>query len=251
MDRPSPQKRCIMDEHNLDRRSFLRGLAGAAVIAAGFSEASAKEPLSTQGKTGQNTVTSDIQKYRGLIGALEGFSATIIREHLALLETYRQKLSEVDSSKRTIDLASANPLACRWRDHVRAWIELRNSVRLHELYFDALTPKSYKPDQKIAMALQESYGSFDQWWIKFRATAMAVRAWGALAWDNQVRRPVIFGLDNDSEWPVGLDPLLVVDMAEHAYVLDFIGQPLAYLDAWLARVNWLVVESRLVRASEK
>jgi superoxide dismutase len=40
-------------------------------------------------------------------------------------------------------------------------------------------------------------------------------------------------------------------MAEHAYVLDFIGQPLAYLDAWLARVNWLVVESRLISALEK
>jgi Fe-Mn family superoxide dismutase len=80
---------------------------------------------------------------------------------------------------------------------------------------------------------------------------MAVRAWGILAWDNQLRRLVIFGLDNDSEWPLGLEPLLVVDMAEHAYVLDFIGQPLAYLDAWLARVNWVVVDSRLAMALKK
>jgi Fe-Mn family superoxide dismutase len=240
-----------MDEHNLDRRSFLRGLAGAAVIVTGLSEAAAEEPSASMAKAGQKTVTPDIQKYRGLIGTLEGFSATIIREHLALLERYRQKFSEVESQNRTIDLALADPLASRWRNHVLAWIELHNSVRLHELYFDALTPKSVKPDQKIGKALKESYGSFDQWWVKFRATAMAVRAWGVLAWDNQSRRLVIFGLDNDSEWPLGLEPLLVVDMAEHAYVLDFIGQPLAYLDAWLARVNWLVVDSRLARASEK
>jgi Fe-Mn family superoxide dismutase len=240
-----------MDRHNLDRRSFLRGLAGAAVIAAGLSEASAEEPPVTMARAVQNTINPDIQKYRGLIGALEGFSATIIREHLALLERYRQKLSEVESRNQTIDLALANSLAGSWRNHVMARLELRNSVRLHELYFDALTPKSVKPDQKITKALEESYGSFDQWWIKFRATAMAVRAWGILAWDNQAKRAVIFGLDNDSEWPLGLDPLLVVDMAEHAYVLDFIGQPLAYLDAWLARVNWLVVESRLISALEK
>ena len=240
-----------MDEHNLDRRSFLRGLAGAAVIVTGLSEAAAEEPSARMAKAGQKTVIPDIQKYRGLIGALEGFSATIIREHLALLERYRHELSEVESQNRTIDLALADPLASRWRNHVLSWIELHNSVRLHELYFDALTPKSVKPGQKIRKALEESFGSFDQWWIKFRATAMAVRAWGVLAWDNQSRRLVIFGLDNDSEWSLGLEPLLVVDMAEHAYVLDFIGQPLAYLDAWLARVNWVLVDSRLARASEK
>ena len=240
-----------MDEHNLDRRSFLRGLAGAAVIVTGLSEAAAEEPSARMAKAGQKTVIPDIQKYRGLIGALEGFSATIIREHLALLERYRHELSEVESQNRTIDLALADPLAGRWRNHVLSWIELHNSVRLHELYFDALTPKSVKPGQKIGKALEESYGSFDQWWVKFRATAMAVRAWGVLAWDNQSRRLVIFGLDNDSEWSLGLEPLLVVDMAEHAYVLDFIGQPLAYLDAWLARVNWVLVDSRLARASEK
>ncbi|MBW1937992.1 MAG: hypothetical protein JRF20_04130 [Deltaproteobacteria bacterium] len=240
-----------MNEHNLDRRSFLRGLAGAAVTVTGLSEAAAEEPSARTAKAWQKTAIPDIQKYRGLIGALEGFSATIIREHLALLERYRNELSQVESQNRTIDLALADPIASKWRNHILSWIELHNSVRLHELYFDALTPKSVKPDQKIGKALEESYGSFDQWWVKFRATAMAVRAWSVLAWDNQSRRLVIFGLDNDSEWPLGLEPLLVVDMAEHAYVLDFIGQPLGYLDAWLARVNWVVVDSRLAMASEK
>lgn len=239
-----------MNEHNLDRRSFLRGLASAAVMVTGLSEAAAEEPSAKIAKAGQKTVIPDIQKYRGLIGALEGFSATIIREHLALLERYRHKLSKVESQNRTIDLALADPLASKWRNHVLAWVELHNAVRLHELYFDTLTPKSVKPGQKIGKVLEESYGSFDQWWVKFRATAMAVRAWGMLGWDNQSRQPVIFGLDNDSEWPLGVEPLLVVDMAEHAYVLDFIGQPLAYLDAWLARVNWVVVDSRLARVSE-
>ena len=239
-----------MNEHNLDRRSFLRGLAGGAVILTGLSKAAAEEPSAGIARAGQKTAIPDIQKYRGLIGALEGFSATIIREHLALLERYRHKLSKVESQNRTIDLALADPLASKWRNHVLAWVELHNAVRLHELYFDTLTPKSVKPGQKIGKVLEESYGSFDQWWVKFRATAMAVRAWGVLGWDNQSRQPVTYGLDNDSEWPLGVEPLLVVDMAEHAYVLDFIGQPLAYLDAWLARVNWVVVDSRLAGVSE-
>jgi len=240
-----------MDKYNLDRRGFLQGLAGAAVMLTGLSDASAEHPPAGTARAGQKkTAIPDIRKYRGLIGALKGFSATIIREHLALLERYRHELSEVESQDRTIDLALADPLASKWRNHTLTWIKLHNAVRLHELYFDTLTPKSLKPGQKIGKILEESYGSFDQWWVKFRATAMAVRAWGVLGWDNQSRRPVISGLDNDSEWPLGVEPLLVVDMAEHAYVLDFIGQPLAYLDAWLARVNWVVVDSRLARVSE-
>jgi Fe-Mn family superoxide dismutase len=78
-----------------------------------------------------------------------------------------------------------------------------------------------------------------------------VRSWGALGWDKQSKRLVTFGLDNDSEWLIGIEPLLVVDMAEHAYVLDFIGQPLAYLNAWREAIDWGVMESRLAKALRK
>jgi Fe-Mn family superoxide dismutase len=238
----------IMDRHTFDRRDFLRGLAGSAVVLAGLSGTMAEgAPPDSAGQTLSSQ--SDLQRYTGLIGTLKGFSATIIREHLALLERYRHKLSELESQDRTIDLALADPIASRWRDHVLSYVELQNAVRLHELYFDSLTPKDVHIGQRVSKALKETFGSFDQWWVKFRATAIAVRAWGVFAWDHYTRRMVICGLDRDSDWPLGLDPLLVVDMAEHAYVLDFIGRPMAYLDAWLARVNWTVVEARLVKAS--
>jgi len=240
-----------MDRHTFDRRDFLRGLAGSAVVFAGLSEARAEKPSVGKITARQKAVSPDFQNYRGLIGSLKGFSATIIREHLALLERYRHKLSKVESQDRIIDLALADPIASRWRSHVLAYAELQNAVRLHELYFDALTPKDVHIGQRVSKALKETFGSFDQWWVNFRATAIAVRAWGVLAWDAYSRRVVTCGLDRDSDWLIGLDPLLVVDMAEHAYVLDFIGQPLAYLDAWLARVNWTVVEARLLRASEE
>ena len=237
-----------MDGHVFDRRDFLRGLAGSAVVFAGLSGARARGAPADKIVARQGAGPSDFQRYRGLIGTLKGFSATIIREHLALLERYRHKLSQVESQDRIIDLALADPIASRWRSHVLAYAELQNAVRLHELYFDALTPKDVHIGQGVSKALKETFGSFDQWWVNFRATAFAVRAWGVLAWDTYSRRVVNCGLDRDSDWLVGLDPLLVVDMAEHAYVLDFIGQPMAYLDAWLARVNWTVVEARLLKA---
>ncbi len=237
-----------MDGYLFNRRDFLLGLAGSTLAFAGLSESIAEAAPLDKVATRQGAI-SDLQRYRGLIGSLKGFSATIIREHLAILERYRHKLAEVRSQDRMIDLALADPIASKWRDHVLSCLELQNAVRLHELYFDALTPKDVHIGQRVSNVLKETFGSFDQWWVRFRATAIAVRAWGVFAWDNYSRHVVICGLDRDSEWPVGLEPLLVVDMAEHAYVLDFIGRPLDYLDAWLARVNWTVVEARLLKAS--
>ncbi len=235
----------------LDRRRFIQGLAGTAAVLAGISKVGAEEAQTDRTKAGRKSVGSDFRNYRGLIGALEGFSATLIREHLALLERYRQKLSEIEKQDRMIDLALSDPIASKWRDHVLARTELHNAVRLHELYFDALTSKSTDPGQRINKALEESFGSFDQWWVKFRATAIAIRAWSVLAFDNRSGRLMNYGLDRDSEWPFGIEPLLVVDMAEHAYVLDFIGQPFAYLDAWRARIDWAVVDTRLSEALRK
>jgi Fe-Mn family superoxide dismutase len=240
-----------MDKYNLGRRSFLQGLAGTALLFTGLSRVSAKEPTAKIAKAEPKVSVSDIQKYKGLIGALRGFSATIVREHLALLERYRHKLAQLESQDRMVDLSLADPISSKWRNHVLTLVEVQNSVRLHELYFDALTPRKNEPGQNIIQAMEKSYGSFDQWWIKFRATAMAVRSWGALGWDKQSKQLVTFGLDNDSEWLIGVEPLLVVDMAEHAYVLDFIGQPLAYLNAWKEAVDWGVVESRLAEALRK
>lgn len=240
-----------MKERLLPRRGFLCGLAGTAVALAGISGVTAEEfqprdetkpdPLSEPG--------SGPQDFRWLIGALEGFSAALIGEHVALLDRYRHRLGEVDAKEGGIDLAMADPVASRWRDHVLSWTELHNSVRLHELYFETLTPKSIGLGEEMSKALVSAFGSYDQWWVKFRATAVAVRAWAALGWDKRTRRLFNVGLDYDSSWPIELVPLLVVDMAEHAYVLDFVGRPYAYLDAWIARVDWRAVGVRLAVAA--
>jgi Fe-Mn family superoxide dismutase len=236
-----------MEERLLPRRNFLCGLAGTAVALAGISRVAAEERQPHGGTKSEPLPkpSAGPQDFRWLIGALEGFSATLVGEHVALLERCRHRLVEVEAKDRDIDLALADPLASRWRDHVLSWAELHNSVRLHELYFETLTPKSVGVGEKISKVLASTFGSYDQWWVKFRATAVAVRAWAALVWDKRNRRLFNVGLDHDSSWPIELVPLLVVDMAEHAYVLDFVGRPYAYLDAWIARVDWESVEVRL------
>jgi Fe-Mn family superoxide dismutase len=239
-----------MEERLLPRRGFLCGLAGTVAALAGITRVAAEEihPRSGAKPDSSPEPIAGPQDFRWLIGALEGFSATLIGEHVALLQRCRHRLGEVESRDRDIDLALADPLVSKWRDHVLSWAELHNTVRLHEFYFEALTPKSVRPGEKISAAIVSTFGSYDQWWVKFRATAVAVRAWAALVLEKRTQRLFNVGLDHDSSWPIDLAPLLVVDMAEHAYVLDFVGRPYAYLDSWIARVDWQSVEARLLDA---
>lgn len=233
----------------MNRRDFLCGLAGTAAALVGFGPASAEQGPRAPGPSqfGEARALKKSPDFRWLIGALQGFSAELVSGHLALLDRYREKLREIEGEDRRIDLALADPLESRWRSHVLAWTELHNAVTFHELYFEGLTPGVTQPGEAVASALKDLFGSFDQWWVQFRATALASRAWAVLAIDTGGGGLRNLGLDTDSSWPVGYKPVLVLDTAEHAYCLDFPGRAVAYVDAWLARVDWQVAEDRLLR----
>ncbi len=238
-----------MDSNPINRRIFLRIIAGTGL---GFlypegATKAADKPITT-GSGQARPLLSGPKDYRRLVGSLEGFSAALIQEHIRIYSEYYHEFERENSRTRFIDLATSDSLNSNWRDHCHAWLNLRNGVILHENYFDTLTPLSMGPGDRLKKALTEAFGSFDQWWVRFRATALAVQAWAALVWDEMLGRLVVIGIDSPSQWAIGTRPLLVVDMAEHAYCLDYVGRPVAYLDAWRKRVNWKVVEARLPRA---
>jgi len=238
-----------MDEVKLGtRRSFLKKVAGAIAFFTaslqGLSSNAASQGMVIENSDELAGVEPD--DFKWLIGALKGFSATIVREHLILFKRYVDAFNDLESKDRRIDLFLANPVYGRWRNHVLNWVELHNKIMFHRLYFSNLTPKDIAVGKRLRDLIEHDFGSFDQWWVKFRATALSVRAWTVLAFDMDRERLVVCGLDSDSEWAVGLIPILCVDMAEHAYVLDYPGDPVSYLNAWKARVDWKRVERKLI-----
>ncbi|NDY41770.1 hypothetical protein G3N55_02740 [Dissulfurirhabdus thermomarina] len=225
-----------MADKTEDRRRFLLGLAGsaAAVVAAPLAAAA---PAAATGFDPAR-----------LAGALEGFSASLIREHLALYETLRRRLQALDQAEARLDLAEADAGTGRLRAHQAEWLECRNALVLHQSYFGALTPRSVTPPPALEAALRRAFGSLDRWWVHLRATALAARAWAALVWDPAGGGLRNVGTDDDRQWPATAAPLLVVDLHEHAWVLDYLGRPEAYLAAWRKRVDWNVVAARLEAA---
>jgi Fe-Mn family superoxide dismutase len=125
-----------------------------------------------------------------------------------------------------------------------------DSVALHELYFENLGGDG-KLTPLVAAALDAQFGSVDAWRKQFIAAAQALRGgsgWMLLVYsrrDQQLYNQVAF---DHTQAMVDATPLLVLDMYEHAYHIDFGANANAYVDAFMRNIDWTVVERRLAEA---
>ncbi len=190
-----------------------------------------------------NTLYKNL-RYSNLIGSLKDFSAAQIRFHLIYYKRCCDKLKALEETKDSIDLSSSDPLESPWRDYLLSVLDLRNKVLLHDLYFSCLSPINDSITTPLKNNIENSFGSLDQWWIEFKATAMSIRAWAVFAWDTSSKKLINFGLDYDTQFPVGIIPLLVIDVHEHAYVIDYPGDRLSYLDAFYKNISWTTLNNR-------
>ena len=113
-----------------------------------------------------------------------------------------------------------------------------NGVYLHEDYFRSLGGNGV-PNGPLLEAICEKWGSFETFVDLFNATGMAVRGWAVLAWDMRIQRLKIYGCDSHNQGGIwGAIPLIVLDVYEHAYFLDYGADRKAYiLDFW-KNLNW-------------
>jgi superoxide dismutase len=118
----------------------------------------------------------------------------------------------------------------------------------HSLFWKIMAPANTAPDRpsgELAAALDEYFGSFEAFQAHFAAAATGIQGsgWAVLAWDTIAGRPNIFQLfDQQSNVPVGQIPLLMLDMWEHAFYLDYLNVKADYVKAWWNVVNWAEVE---------
>jgi len=125
-----------------------------------------------------------------------------------------------------------------------------NSVTLHELYFANLGGDG-KPDGTIAKALGETWGSAGRWEEEFRATGASLAGgsgWTLLDLDVLTGALRIHWSGGHTQSQASSVPLLVMDMYEHAFHLDYGAAAAKYVDAFFANVQWAEVERRFTRA---
>ena len=118
----------------------------------------------------------------------------------------------------------------------------------HSIFWQNLSPNGGgAPEGELAAAIDEHFGSFDKFKAHFTATALGVQGsgWAVLAWDSLGAKPVIFQLfDQQSNVPLGVTPLLQLDVWEHAYYLDYLNVRADYVKAFWNIANWEDVARR-------
>lgn len=126
---------------------------------------------------------------------------------------------------------------------------------LHSIYWTNMRPpgpdKSPAPGPRLLQYIEYAFSSFDAFRKQFTATAQQVRGsgWGVLVWNPAWQRLEILQAEKHedlTQW--GSVPILVVDVWEHAYYLDYQNRRAEYLDNWWSLVNWEDVERRLALA---
>ena len=115
-----------------------------------------------------------------------------------------------------------------------------NSMILHELYFASLGDES-APEGELRAALARDFGSVDRWRAEFSAMGKAQgggAGWVLLTWSPRDRKLVNQWAMNHSTTLAGGQPILALDMYEHSYHIDYGAQAAAYVDAFMAAINW-------------
>lgn len=178
-------------------------------------------------------------------GSLTGLSEKLIRSHHD--NNYVGAVKKlVDVRKRLQDVPGDTP-GYALHGLRQAELAFKNSVSLHELYFQGMIGGGSKGTVAPAF-LSEHYGSAAAWEEKFRAVAKGLgggSGWVILGLDLAEQIPRIYSTSEHSQGVWGGLPLLVLDMYEHSYHMDYGTAAAKYIDAYFANVHWELVDQRI------
>jgi len=124
---------------------------------------------------------------------------------------------------------------------------------LHSLFWTNIAPPGKgggKPTGTLGTALEKEFGSFERFKKEFRQAAVSVEGsgWAGLSFCRQTNRPIIMQIEkhNTNVYPM-FTILMVIDVWEHAYYLDYKNERAKFVDAFWNIVNWDEVNKRLGR----
>jgi len=181
---------------------------------------------------------------------LDGISEDQIALHWALYEGYVNNVNRLNTEIKSLldsSTASGNPIFAELHRR-RGWEY--NGMRLHELYFEAMRPTSNAPSAPLIDSINVSFGSLEDWQIEFTA----IGRMRGVGWAILYQDPVSNALTNhwvdmhETGHPAGFRPILIMDLWEHAFSVDWTTNPAGrgqYIEAYLKNIDWATAVSRL------
>jgi Fe-Mn family superoxide dismutase len=184
--------------------------------------------------------------YKSLIG-MKGFSDTLLNNHFTLYQGY------VTNTNKVLDTLAAMLKDGKVGTPEYAELKRRlgwefNGMRLHEYYFENLGGKApLNKSGKLGKKLAEEFGSYESWEKDFRGTGtMRGIGWTILYQDNLTGKLINQWInEHDTGHPAGCTPILVLDVFEHAFMIDYGLKRADYIEAFFNNINWGEAEARL------
>ena len=188
----------------------------------------------------------EAKNFDTLLG-LPGFSDQLMKNHFTLYQGYVMNANKVNSLLDTM-LKADTVGTPEYAELTRRFGWEFNGMRLHEYYFEAMTkePSQLAATSPLAQKIVAEFGSLELWEKDFKAVAaMRGIGWAILAYDAAGDR--LFNVwinEHDVGHLAGAKPILVMDVFEHAYMLDYGVKRADYISAYWKIIDWKIVESR-------
>ncbi len=191
-------------------------------------------------------MTYEAKDFSKLIG-MNGFSSALLNNHFKLYQGY------VTNTNKLMDTLAS--MLKEGKTGTPEYAELRrrlgfefDGMRVHEYYFGNLGGRdSIEKDGDAEKALAKDFGSYEAWEKDFRATgSMRGVGWAILYQDDMTG--TLFNQwinEHHVNHPAGCRPILVMDVWEHAFMLDYQLNRAGYIEAFFKNINWQVVAGRI------
>jgi Fe-Mn family superoxide dismutase len=184
--------------------------------------------------------------FSSLIG-MKGFSETLLKNHFTLYQGY------VANTNKSADALSQ--MLKDGKTGTPEYAELKrrfgwefNGMRLHELYFENLKGSGdMDRTGRLAKKIEKEFGNVDEWTKDFKACGtMRGIGWVVLYHDAAGGRLFNSWInEHDVSHLAGCEPILIMDVFEHAYMTDYQLKRADYIEAFFANINWKTAEARI------
>jgi superoxide dismutase, Fe-Mn family len=179
--------------------------------------------------------------------SLHGISEKLIRSHWENNYVGASKALNTVRTRLTQALADSNTPPYVYTGLKREQSIRTGSVVLHELYFANLGGDGKAPAD-VRTKIAQSFGTYDKWESEFRKIGQGLgggSGWVVLGFNEHLKLMENYWLADHATNPAYTRPLLVMDMYEHAYQMDFGAAAAKYIDAFFASIQWDAVAKRM------
>ena len=222
---------------NPERRDFIRGVGAAAASTAVLAGAQALAQTNPQ--TGAKAMAYQPKPMSFDPKSITGISEKVLVSHYE--NNYVgavKRLNAIGTQLAELDFAKAPNFVVNGLK--REQLIAMNSMILHEIYFDCLAGGG-APAGALAEALARDFGSIERWKSEFSAIGKAEgggSGWTILAYSPRDKRLINQWAADHTTTVADGRPIVVLDMYEHAYHMDYGAKAGAYVDAFMEAIKW-------------